>query len=284
MTSSPIVARWELSRRLGARRRELKMGVEVITKALGFTRNYWSAVENDRTLVAEDTLRQLFDVLQFEEPDRTELLELREASRQRGWWDDYSHILSREMKRFYGYEDGASRINAYDSNIIPGLLQTEEYRRSIVRSDPALSELELDDLLAIRRRRQLLLETRRPNVTFLLNEAALRQQISGPEAQAAQLDHITSITTSTEQAIEIRVIPFDTNPGLITQSSTLLIFEFRSAHLPSVVCQEAARVLDFIESGDEQFRRLNHSWNVGLEHSLNDKDSIDLIKNVRASL
>ena len=104
MAPSPVVARWELSRRLATRRKELGIDVKTITDALDFTRNYWSAVENDRTLIAEEKLRALFDLLQFDEQDQQELLRLREESRARGWWDEYPwlddaakrHILPRE--------------------------------------------------------------------------------------------------------------------------------------------------------------------------------------------
>ena len=47
--SSPTVARRALALRLKERRRELGVNVKTITDQLGFTRNYWSAIENDRT-------------------------------------------------------------------------------------------------------------------------------------------------------------------------------------------------------------------------------------------
>jgi transcriptional regulator with XRE-family HTH domain len=260
------------------------MSVATITDALGFTRNYWSAVENDRTLIAEDKLHQLFDILEFEEPDRTELLELREASRQKGWWDDYSHLLSREMKRFYGLEDGASRINAYDSNIIPGILQTEAYRRSVLEADPAFAELQIDDLLSMREHRQSLLKRRQPpEITALVSEAALRQQLNDRTTHVQQLDHVIQLTEEHAEHLNLRVLPFDVSPGLIMQSATLLIFEFDSTHLPAVVCQEAVRVLDFIEADDDEFRRLQYSWEDGIDRSLTPLDSVQFLMDIRSS-
>src|SRR5262245_31910222 len=56
---SPTVAAWELALRL--RRRRVQLGVEVrtITQRLGFSRNYWSAVENERKILSEENLVKL---------------------------------------------------------------------------------------------------------------------------------------------------------------------------------------------------------------------------------
>ncbi len=279
MTSSPIVARWELSRRLGTRRRELDMSVQVITEALGFTRNYWSAVENDRTLIAEDKLRQLFDVLQFEEPDRSELLELREASRERGWWDDYADVLPRDVARFYGLEYGATEIKVYESNLIPGILQTEDYARAIIRADPSVSQMGLDDMVALRLLRQeQLLQKESLQLTVLLGEAALRQQLDGVDVHRRQLEHLLELGQRLGDALRIQVLPFSTSPGLIAGSSTLLFFRFDSPHLPRVACQEAVPTLNYIESNDADFRSLEHSWDEGFTRSLRTSESIDLVK------
>ncbi|HUQ59618.1 helix-turn-helix domain-containing protein, partial [Lentzea sp.] len=59
-STSPVVAAWELALRL--RQRRVNMGVEVktITQRLDFSRNYWSAVENERKILSEDNLIKLF--------------------------------------------------------------------------------------------------------------------------------------------------------------------------------------------------------------------------------
>ncbi|MGH1488572.1 MAG: helix-turn-helix domain-containing protein [Acidimicrobiales bacterium] len=285
MTSSPIVARWELSRRLGVRRKELGLGVPAITEALGFTRNYWSAVENDRTLIAEDKLQRLFDILEFEEADRSELLQLREDSRQHGWWDDYSGILNEGLKRFCGLEFGAAKIRAFESNRVPGLLQIPEYTRAVLEPDPAHSPLTLEDHLAMRRQRQQRLESDPPlEFIAVLSEAALRQQVAGPDVQRKQLDHILNLVRDERALVQVRVIPFSTNPGAIAASSTLVLFDYASSHLPPIAWQEAERMLDIIDHEDNRFRRLEHSWGQGFERSMNDEDSALMMMEMLRSL
>ncbi len=278
MATSPVVARWELSRRLASRRKELGLDVKAITDHLGFTRNYWSAVENDRTLIAADKLAILLDLLQFEEPDRTELDQLRADARQRGWWDARPS-LEGDAKRFYGLEDGATRIRTYESLIIPGLLQIEDYTRALIGADPFNRPVDVDRALELRKARQeRLLSGNRIEFVALMSQAALTQQVGGPKLQARQLDHIADRIEEATSAIEVRVLPFETNPGIIASSSTLVFFDFESAQLPTIAWQEAIRPLDVVESNDEQFNRLKLAWDDGIRRSLSREASLEMIK------
>lgn len=284
MAPSPVVARWELSRRLSGRRRELKVDVATITTALGFTRNYWSAVEHDRTLIAEEKLRLLFDVLEFEPPEQARLLELRQAARARGWWDNYS-MLEEAAKRFYGMEAGADYIRVYDGHMIPGLLQTEEYTRAIVEIDPIFSALETETAVQIRTDRQKELR-QRPEIELcvMLSEAALRQQVGGPELQAQQLEHLITLAEPSDLGIELRILPFASNPGIVSSSSTMLFFEFRNPALPIVAWQEAVRLLGSVTAGDPQFSRLDLAWRDGARRALGHEASVAMVNEIRGSL
>lgn len=276
MAPSPVVARWELSRRLATRRKELGVDVKTITTALDFTRNYWSAVENDRTLIAEDKLRALFDLLQFGEQDQQELLQLREESRARGWWDDSP--IDGDVKRFIGLEDGAVRIRAYEGNIMPGLLQTQEYTRALLEADPFFSPVDVENALTTRSRRQQRLSGTSPiQLVAILSEGALRQRVGTAEAHARQLRHICHLASTDRSPVVIRVLPFDTNPGIIASSSTLLFFDFGDRHLQTVAWQEAVRPLGIIEEDDEQFKRLAIAWEDGLTRTLDGATSLGFI-------
>jgi transcriptional regulator with XRE-family HTH domain len=104
---SATVAGWELALRLRERRMELGMEVKTITDRLGFTRNYWSAVENERKILSAEKLAQLLDLLEYDKDERDELLGLRESARLRGWWAGYSALFSYEILRYIGLEHGA---------------------------------------------------------------------------------------------------------------------------------------------------------------------------------
>ncbi len=277
-SSSPVVARWELSRRLAARRKELGVDVKTITNALGFTRNYWSAVENDRTLIAEDKLRLLFDVLRFDDQDQSELLQLREDSRKKGWWDRHP-VLDEESRRFFGLESGARRLRVYEVLQIPGLLQTSEYAGQIFGADPAFSEIDVQRSIDVRHERQHWLQSANDvSVSVLISEAALLQQFGDNDLQMRQLQALADVMDQELPHIEVRVLPFNLYPGVIANSSTLVLFEFASEHLPKVAWQEAIRPLGFVLAGDEEYQRLEIAWEEAFARSPNRRESLEIVR------
>jgi transcriptional regulator with XRE-family HTH domain len=282
MGASPVVARWELSRRLSTRRKELGLDVKTITEALGFTRNYWSAVENDRTLIADDKLRQLFDVLSFDTTDQAELLQLREDARARSWWDNFPGIND-ERRRFVGLEHGATRIRIYEGHLIPGLLQTDDYTRALLGTDPSVSPVDLENIIALRRRRQERLDVDpKPQMVVIIGEAALRQQVAGPDVQANQIQHILDFAAQRPAQVDVRVLAFATNPGILISSSTLLLLEFESKHLPIMAWQEAVRPVGYVEGHDDHYRLLELAWQDGLKRALSADESTQLMSKLVA--
>lgn len=282
MATSPVVARWELSLRLGARRKELGLDVKAITEELEFTRNYWSAIENDRTLIAAEKLQLACELLQFSDTDRNELLQLREEARAKGWWDEFPS-LDDAMKRFYGMEAGASRIRAYDGHFIPGPLQIDPYSRSILEADPFSSPVDIQPRLAVRLRRQEeLLGSMSHPMIVLLSEAALRQQAAGRAIQAQQLDHLANLADRGK--IELRVLPLAINPGMIANSSTLIFLEYDSDHLMTIAYQEAILNYGYTDETKVGFRALEMAWADGLMRAMNNDDSRQMLEEVSASL
>jgi len=265
---------------LAARRKELGVDVKTITNALGFTRNYWSAVENDRTLIAEDKLRLLFDVLHFDDEDQSELLSLREDSRKKGWWDEYPS-LSEWYKRFLGMEAGATVIRSYSGHLVPGILQIDAYAQSIFESDPSFSPIEVDRVAAVRRdRRQRLFDTDPPDIQVLISEAVLRQQVAGPEVQVEQLQSVVDLAQSPQKLLTLRVLPFRVNPGAIVNSTTLLFLGYPSPHLPTTAWQEGVRLLGSVEEEDDGFRHLDLAWQDAAARALDAEASIRAVQSV----
>jgi transcriptional regulator with XRE-family HTH domain len=278
MASSPTVARWELARRIRDRRRQLGIDVKTVAGQLDFSRNYWSAVENDRTILSEDKLRALTAVLDFDAGEVGELLDLRDAAKERGWWDDAELALDETMKRFYGLEDGARRIRTYENLLITGLLQTEEYARVIVSSDPGVSDVGVDRLVEVRMRRQdRLTSSGAVALTAIMSQAALLQQIGGPGVLYRQLVSLVRISEARPDGIEIRVIPFTMTPGGLIGSSTLYFLEFASSHLTTVAWQESMLPIGIIEDPN-LFRNLSLSYEQALEASLSRGESLELIQ------
>lgn len=127
--------------------------------------------------------------------------------RARGWWDEYRGKVSAGMLDIAELEWHAKRLLTVQSVHIPGLLQTEEYARSIFGAVlPELSRLEVELRVGLRQERRRVLDRPQPvRYTGYVHEAALRMHFGGRKAARAQLEHLGE--QSTADHITIRVLP-----------------------------------------------------------------------------
>jgi hypothetical protein len=241
MALSPAVARWELALRLRQRRLELGIGASSITKALDVSPAYWSHIENERNLLPKDKLEQLLDILEIDDKEQDELLGLREAAKGRGWWTRYSTLFGDDIMRYYGMEWGAECIRTYESVLMPGLLQGEEFIRALMTSGSAtVPAIEVNQRIEARLQRQQRLGGSAPlQLLAVIGEAALVHQIGGPDVLARQLIHLADVVESHPNNIDLRVIPFTASHSLPT-GSTYHLLDFASPRLPTLAWHESA--------------------------------------------
>jgi transcriptional regulator with XRE-family HTH domain len=276
--ASPTVASWELALRLRERRDQLGIEVDTITAALGFTRNYWSAVENERRILAADKLAALLDLFEFDKDEQRELTEMREAAKQRGWWSRYSGLFSDELQRFFGLEHGAQTIRTYDSLLIPGLLQTADYARAIMSADIAVRQVEVGQRVDVRMRRQDLLVGDDPlHLTTVISQAALLQQIGGPTVLREQLKHLASMIEKHPENLEVLVIPFTATACGLFGGATFHLIDFASPRLSTLAWQETVTAAGIIDD-PTKVRDLSLTYGEALRRTLNAQDSLRLIR------
>jgi transcriptional regulator with XRE-family HTH domain len=277
--TSPVVAGWELGLRLRERRVELGLDVKAITDLLGFSRNYWSAVENDRKILAEDKLAVLLDAFEFDDDERKELMNLRETAKERGWWARYSALFSDDMLRFFGFEHGAEGIRNYESMLIPGLLQTADYARAVIGADLAVSQVDVDQRVEVRLRRQERLGGDDPvKLTAVVSQAALMQQVGGPEVQRIQLAHLAEMIESRPDTIAVHVVPFTSPPGGLLWSSTLYLLDFASPRLPTIASHETVSQTGVVVDDESEVRHMSMAFAEAMTCALPPKESLDLIQ------
>jgi hypothetical protein len=132
----------------------------------------------------------------------------RERRKAKGWWQDSPHPGT--LSEYIALEDAASRVRTWQLSLVPGLLQTAEYARSLIVTegvgvweDPD----EIERMVEIRMRRQARLDDERPlQVYAVIWEAALRQLIGGSETMRAQLEHLLEVTKLPN--VRLQVLPF----------------------------------------------------------------------------
>ncbi|WP_286014747.1 helix-turn-helix domain-containing protein [Nocardia pulmonis] len=275
---SPTVARWELVLRIRRRREQLGVDIASILKALGITKAYWSLFENDRRLIPEEKLKALFSVLEFDDEERVELLALRSASKERGWWTRYGALFSDEAMRLWGMEYGALSIRCRESLMITGLLQTADYARAVMSTDTTfIRQAEVEQRVEVRMKRQERLTGDDPvELSCVMSEAALLQQVGGPEVLRGQLNHLISLLEEHEN-IDIRILPFTARGGLPQGGATFYLFDFDGPVLPTLAWHEFPVLAGFIDDA-EKVQALNVSYSLVESAALSRDESLALIK------
>jgi len=281
---SPVVANWELVIRLRERREQLGITVNDITSELGFTRNYWSAIENERKLIPENTLIAVSDILELGAEDRRQLLELRETAKKNGWWNSYSALFTGEIQRLYGLEQGARGIREYETLLIPGLLQTADYTRAIMSSDAAIRQVEIEQRIEARHHRQERLRDESPlHLRIIMSEAALRQQVGGTTVLRGQLEHLLTMIEDRSDNVEIRVIPFTATACNLFGAGTLLLLDFHSPRLPRVAWHETVSNWGVI-TDPTKIRDITMAFNEAHERALDRRETKKIIDKYRKEL
>jgi transcriptional regulator with XRE-family HTH domain len=128
-------------------------------------------------------------------------------------------------------EARAVEICTFHTHSVHGLLQTEAYARAVLGT---LDQTDLDDRTAVRLARQRIFEKNEPPALWaVISEAALYQEIGGPQAMRGQLAHLLSFEHTPR--LNIQVLPFSAGPHAGLQGSFTL---FRFASDPDIVYTE----------------------------------------------
>ena len=184
------------------------MTQEDVAERTGKDRSTLYRLETALQRPQRSTLIQLMDIYGVDDPQRAELLTLLKESAQRGWMQPYRTELPEVYSDYIGFEDEARSISNYQSLFVPGLLQTEDYARAVIRGTlPHASPEEVENRVLARMGRQALL-TRDdpPRLWAIMDEAAARRQVGGRQVMAAQLARLAEAAALPN--VTLQVIPF----------------------------------------------------------------------------
>lgn len=166
-----------------------------------------SRFETGAVKVGIQDLRAILELYGVEGPEREELFTLVRQARARGWWQSFADVVPPDSTTFFGMEDGAASIAQHSTSLVPGLLQTEAYARSLIGSLPAVPNGLIERRVELRVRRQQLLTRRQPpTLHTVLDEAALCRMIGGAAVMADQLDQLLEVARRPN--VTLQVLPF----------------------------------------------------------------------------
>jgi len=193
----------------------------------------WSQIELSKNLHCSNTL-----ISQVENQEKSPSVEFAERCDEvfgtPGTFVAMQELVAREAWPSYfapviDAETRATQVHVWDQRGVPGLLQTEDYARSVIRAgQPRMSADEIERKVASRLERQAILQrpSGRPLYWAVLHEGALRHVVGSPEVMRAQLDKIIEAADAPD--IVIQVLPYTarSHPGT---DGPILIFDYPDA-------------------------------------------------------
>jgi hypothetical protein len=225
---------------------------------------------------------KLLEFYGIEASQREQLLALAEEGTHKGWWESFADVLTEGHSDYIALEDEATSILEWQVNVVPGLLQTEQYARKILT---AYQEVVTISPRAIARRletrliRQRLLTRDEPlEYTALLDESVLHRRRGDQSVMRAQLQRLAD--ASQLPNVTIQILPLQRDHGLAVDSFSIL--QFGKAHetiLHDVVSLEHVSNELHVE-GDTDTHQFRLAFNHLTEESLSPQDSQELILTV----
>ncbi len=129
--------------------------------------------------------------------------------RRKSWWHDYTETsLPPWFQMYITLEDSAEIIHKYESDLVPGLLQTRRYAEAVMAQPAGYAPTEdVQRRVELRMRRQsLLARPRSPHLKAILSETVLARTVGGPEVMAEQLRHLAE--AGRQANVSVRILPF----------------------------------------------------------------------------
>ena len=278
-SGSPTVRQRRLAAELRGLRVRTGKTAEDVGKTLG-----WSKAKISRYELAQGGLKpaevaKLLDYYRVQGSHREQLLALANDAADKGWWESYSDDLTEGHLEFIGLEAEATSILEWQINVVPGLLQTEQYARAVLsgyNEVATISPKAIERRLVTRLTRQQLLIRDEPlEYVALLDESVLYRQRGDPSVMHTQLQRLADVFEL--RNVTIQILPLERNHGLAVDSFSIL--KFSKAHettLHDVVSLEHLNNEFYVE-GDTDTHKFMLAFNHLTKESLSPSASRDLI-------
>jgi transcriptional regulator with XRE-family HTH domain len=262
--ANPTARQRELSRRLQMLREAKSLNATEVAEQLLCSSTKISRIETAQRKASLRDVRDLCQLYGVPEAETAELMDLAREAREPGWWARYDDLGN--ASAYLGLEQEAKSIAYFSMSYIHGLLQTEGYARSIIRSiNPLMNEQVLEERMQARIRRQELFEIPdRPHLRVLLDEAVLQRATGGHAVMAAQLAKILDAIAA-EKAV-VQVVPFSAEVTA-SSDSNFTLFEFDHPSSSSIIHIEGllySSILDKPAIVDRYREVLDHLRDVAL--------------------
>lgn len=268
----PTVRRRRLASELRRLREAAELTIDEVGEKLECSASKVSRIETGHVGVTPRDARDMLELYGITGDEQEALVQLAREARKRGWWQAYNEVFT---GAFVGLEADASSLRAFQALLVPGLLQTEQYARGVIRAmRPDAAEADIERRVAARMaRQQLLQDTAPPEYWAVIDEAVVHRVVGGSAGMAEQLTRLVELAQSPH--VTVQVVPFGAgaHPGM---EGPFLILGFPEQVDPDVVYVDSTSSGLYLEMAAD-VRRYSLMFDHLRAAALKPDDSIELI-------
>ena len=235
---------------LGARLRKLRQGSGAsrgdAIRVIRGSASKLSRLESGRVRVKPRDLVGLLTLYGVDdETERAALLALADPASAAGWWREYGDAVPSWLEHYLDLEQAATLIRTYEVEVVPGLLQTEDYARAVFRQVcPDEPPRETDQRVALRMARQrMVFADDRVRLWALIDEASLLRPVGGASVMAAQIRRL--IEAARLPNVTLQVLPLSVG-ARVSGAGCCTLLRFAETELPDVVFLEQLRTAVYL--------------------------------------
>lgn len=229
----PVVPRRRLGAELRTLREQTGLTIEEVAKELECSVSKVSRLETGQGIPKVRDVRDLLDRYKVtDQAYRDRMMRWVRDGQRQGWWQDFSDVLAPDpedpllpdnLSRFVAFEQDASEVRSFETTLVHGLLQTEDYARAVLSALSTADPEATDRLVEFRMRRQdrLYVDEDPLKIHLILDEAVLHRPVGGDQVMREQLNRL--LADAQRPNITIRVLPFSVGTHRSVDGSFLVL-------------------------------------------------------------
>jgi transcriptional regulator with XRE-family HTH domain len=195
-----------LASKLRDLRKHASLTGQELAAEVGMSQSKISKIETGRLVPSIADVERILEAVHAPKPQREDVLAhantmLTEFSSYRLLHRRGLHIKQAEIRQL---EEESAVVRVFNQSLVPGLLQTADYAREIIRRSAFISEDAVGRTVTARLERQTLLYEEGRRFVFVVLESALHHRYASKSAMRAQLDRMEAL--SSLPAVDLAIV------------------------------------------------------------------------------
>lgn len=236
--SAPTVGQVVLGKRLQELREHAGLKREEAARILRVAPATVRRMETAEVALKVPYVQLLLQTYGIDQEEVDAFVALTEEANEPGWWQRFHDILPDWFSMYVSLEGAASLIRSYEPHFVPGLMQTEDYARHVLKvgSLGRVGPAEIERHVALRMERQeLLTREHAPRFWAIVDETVLRRPVGEGQVMRAQIDRLLDVASLPNVTLQMAEFRTGHHPGTY---SPFVLFRFAVPELPDMIYTE----------------------------------------------